>query len=89
MVKQIPDLLHIGQTTNADTKYLEIIGSMNFSFGGTLGAQFPTSNRIKRVRDDNEPYVPEIYLDVNKYDDEAVEKWVLEKIEETSQKSTN
>lgn len=81
MVKLIPNLLHMGEPTNADTAYIEVARMQSRYYGETFDFMVPAKKWNKRMRKDNEPYVPDIIYNSNIYDDQAVEKWVLEQAE--------
>ena len=69
VVRRVPGSVHLGQTTSADTVYLEA--------GSTL---LPSGNRLlmpmkvwrNRARGNNQPLVPDIALNVDMSDDVAV-----------------
>lgn len=82
MVKLIPNLLHLGEPTNADTSYIEVARMQSSYYGETFDFMVPAKKWNKRMRKDNEPYIPDIIYNGNIYDDQAVEKWVLEQVEQ-------
>lgn len=81
MVKLIPNLLHMGEPTNADTAYIEVARMQSRYYGETFDFMVPAKKWNKRIRKENEPYIPDIIYNSNIYDDQAVEKWVLEQAE--------
>lgn len=82
MVKLIPNFLHLGEPTNADTSYIEVARLQSSYYGETVNFAVPAKKWNKRMRKDNEPYNPDIIYNGNIYDDQAVEKWVLEQAEQ-------
>lgn len=80
MVKLIPNHLHLGEPTNADTSYTEVANLQSSYYGETLDFMVPAKKWSKRIRNDNEPYTPNIIYNGNIYDDHAVEQWALEQI---------
>lgn len=80
MVKLIPNHLHLGEPTNADTSYTEVAELQSSYYGETFNFMVPSKKWNKRMRKDNEHYIPDIIYDGNIYDDQAVERWVLEQI---------
>lgn len=80
MVKLIPKLLHLGEPTNADTAYIEVARMQSSYYGETFDFMVPAKKWNKRMRNDNQPYIPDIIYNGNIYDDQTFEKWVLEQI---------
>lgn len=76
-VMSVPGALHIGHTTNADTRYIDV-GTAVLPSGVKLWV--PLKVWVGRRRQDNVPYVPQVkYLqDLN--DTEALQAWVLQSI---------
>lgn len=76
-VMSVPGALHIGHTTNADTRYIDV-GSVTLPSG--LKMWTPLKVWVGRRRQDNVPYVPQItyHQDIN--DTEALQAWVLQSI---------
>lgn len=76
-VMSLPSALHVGSTTNADTRYMDV-GMAALPSGAKLW--IPLKVWIGRRRQDNVPYVPQItyHQDIN--DTEALQAWVLQSI---------
>jgi hypothetical protein len=76
-VMSLPGVLHVGSTTNADTRYMDV-GMAALPSGAKLW--IPLKVWIGRRRQDNVPYVPQItyHQDIN--DTEALQAWVLQSI---------
>lgn len=76
-VVSIPGALHVGNTTDADTRYMDV-GSAVLPSG--LKMWTPLKFWVDRRRQDNVPYVPQIkyHQDIN--DTEALQTWVLQSI---------
>ena len=73
-VLQVPGSIHIGQTTGADTVYIDV-GDAKLPSGNHL--EVPLKVWRNRVRGNNEPLVPDVRLDVDMADDAAVRRAVL------------
>lgn len=69
-VRQIPGMVHLGQTTSSDTVYLEMAGRVALPSGNHLA--MPIKVWRNRVRRDGEALVPDIPLNVDMNDDGAV-----------------
>lgn len=82
MLKLIPNLLHLGEPTDADTSYIEVARMQSSYYGETFDFMVPAKKWNKRMRNDNEPYIPDIIYNGNIYDDQAVEKWGLEQAQQ-------
>ena len=82
MVKLIPNHLHLGEPTNADTSYIEVAELESSYYGETFNFMVPSKKWNKRIRKDNEPYIPDIIYNGNIYDDQALELWVLAQAEQ-------
>lgn len=74
LVRSVPGALHLGQTTSADTVYMDI-GFAKLPSGNRLIV--PTKVWRNRVRGNNEVLTPDIPLRVNMKDDAAVRSSVL------------
>lgn len=74
LVRSVPGALHLGQTTSADTVYMDI-GFARLPSGNRLIV--PTKVWRNRVRGNNEVLTPDIPLRVNMKDEAAVRSAVL------------
>ena len=76
-VMSVPGALHVGSTTDADTRYMDI-GSAVLPSG--LKIWIPLKVWVGRRRQDNVPYIPQIkyHQDIN--DTKALQAWVLQSI---------
>jgi hypothetical protein len=75
VISLIPNAVHVGLETDADTAYMEIKPSIIAN--GVAELMHPIKvNRIQ-VRQNNEPYFPKHKFDGDIYDDRAVQNWVL------------
>lgn len=74
MVRSVPGSVHLGQTTSADTVYIEL-GKAKLPSGNLLF--LPLKMWRNRLRGDNEPWVPQVPLTVDMTDDAAVRNAVL------------
>lgn len=79
-LKQIPNVLHWGEPTNADTVYTEVASMWHDYYKDAYSFIVPVKQWTRRPRKDNEPYIPDSVFNGNIYDDAAVEQWVLEKL---------
>lgn len=70
----VPGALHVGSTTNADTRYIDV-GSVMLPSG--LKLWVPLKVWVGRRRQDNVPYVPQIKYHQDLDDTKAVQDWVL------------
>ncbi|ABX35696.1 hypothetical protein Daci_3058 [Delftia acidovorans SPH-1] len=73
-VMSVPGALHVGSTTNADTRYIDV-GSVMLPSG--LKLWVPLKVWVGRRRQDNVPYVPQIKYHQDLDDTKAVQDWVL------------
>jgi hypothetical protein len=80
LLKQIPQIQHWGEPTNADTVYTEVAEMWHDYYKEAYSFVVPVKQWTKRLRKDNEPYTPDILFNGNIYDDKSVEKWVQEKV---------
>lgn len=80
-LKQIPNVLHWGEPTSADTVYTEIADMWHNYHEDTYSFMVPVKQWNHRARKDNEPYIPDSVFNGNIYDDSSVEQWVLEKLD--------
>lgn len=69
LVRQVPHTVHIGQTTSADSVYIDT-GDVKLPSGNHL--VIPLKVWRNRLRDNNETLVPDVHLDVDMSDDAAV-----------------
>jgi hypothetical protein len=76
-LKQIPQIQHWGEPTNADTVYTEVVEMWHDYHKDAYSFMVPVKQWTNRPRKDNEPYSPDIVFNGNIYDDKAVERWVL------------
>lgn len=79
-LKFIPNLVHLGEPTDADTAYMEIAHMQSQLATETFHFSVPVKKWNKRLRNDNEPYIPDSIYTGNIYDDRAVEGWTFEQI---------
>ncbi len=87
-LKQIPNVLHWGEPTSADTVYTEVTDMWHDYHEDAYRFMVPVKQWNHRARKDNEPYIPDSVFNGNIYDDAAVEQWVLEKLDHLRE-STN
>lgn len=80
LIKQVPNKLHLGQPTDADTVYTQIASMWHEHMGEAYSFNVPVKKWSKRLRADSEPYIPDVIYEGNIYDDVAVEKWVFDQI---------
>lgn len=80
LLKQIPQIQHWGEPTNADTVYTEVAEMWHDYYKEAYSFVVPVKQWTRRLRKDNEPYTPDILFNGNIYDDKSVEKWVQEKV---------
>lgn len=74
IVRSVPGSVHLGQTTSADTVYIEL-GKAKLPSGNLLF--LPLKVWRNRLRGNNEPWVPQVPLTVDMTDDAAVRNAVL------------
>lgn len=82
LVKQYPDVLHLGQATDSDTAYTEIIELRKQSNSDRIYYRVPVKKWEKRLRDDNQPYIPDVIYKDDINDTKALRTWVLEQAAE-------
>jgi len=75
--KLVPNLLHLGEPTNADTVYTEIAQMQSKYLEETYNFSVPIKKWNKRLREDNQPYIPDIVYEGDMNDDAALQQWVL------------
>lgn len=80
LLKQIPQVQHWGEPTNADTVYTEVAEMRHDYYKEAYSFRVPVKQWTKRLRKNNEPYTPDILFNGNIYNDKSVEKWVQEKV---------
>lgn len=73
-----PDTVHLGRTTGADTRYMDV---GTYRIGPQLLVQSPRKVWLGRPRGNNEPHVPSRVFTGNIADDTAVRAWVLSAME--------
>jgi len=77
-VKAIPGVVHVGQTTDADTAYTTIAGMRETSFKENVFYMVPIVKHLDRRRQNNIPYTPDIAYEGDINDTAALEKRILE-----------
>lgn len=82
LLKLIPNLLHVGEPTNADTVYTEIAHMQSEYFKETFNFIVPVKKWNKRLREDNQPYIPDITYEGDMNNEEALKQWVLAQAEQ-------
>jgi hypothetical protein len=82
IVKLVPNLLHIGEPTNADTAYTQKADMQSKYLGETYNFSVPVKKWNKRLREDNQPYIPDVIYDGDMNDDAALQQWVLAQAEQ-------
>jgi len=80
MLKLIPDVVHLGQQTDADTAYEHIAYMWKEYLREGYSFMVPIMKISKRLRADNIAYLPDVIYDGDIYDDAAVEIWVKQQI---------
>ncbi len=76
LLKLIPGNVHLGQPTNADTAYIEVAAMKHVYFKETFDFQVPVKKWNKRMRADNQAYIPDVIYEGDIYNDKLVEGWV-------------
>jgi hypothetical protein len=71
----IPNAIHVGLETDADTAYMEIKPSIIAN--GVAELMHPIKVKRDQIRQNNQPYFPKYKFDGDIYDDKAVQNWVL------------
>ncbi|HEY0894539.1 MAG TPA: S41 family peptidase, partial [Cellvibrio sp.] len=82
MVKLVPNLLHLGEPTNADTAYTQIADMQSKYLEETYNFMVPVKKWNKRLRDDNNPYIPDVVYEGDMNDDATLQQWVLAQAEQ-------
>lgn len=82
MVKLVPNLLHLGEPTDADTAYTQIADMQSQYLNETYNFMVPVKKWNKRLRDDNKPYIPDVVYEGDMNDDDALQQWVLAQAEQ-------
>jgi hypothetical protein len=82
MVKLVPNLLHLGEPTNADTAYTQIADMQSKYLEETYNFIVPVKKWNKRLRDDNKPYIPDVAYEGDMNDDAALQQWVFAQAEQ-------
>lgn len=77
MVKLVPNALHLGEATNADTAYTQIAYMQSQYLKETYNFMVPVKQWNKRLRDDNQPYIPDVIYAGDINNDRALKQWVL------------
>ena len=76
-VKLIPNVLHVGEPTNADTFYKEVVSFNNKLKNTYVNLALPTKKWLKHMRDNNQPYIPDVIFEDN-INQKNIDDWVLE-----------
>ncbi len=79
LIKLIPNTLHVGEPTDADTVYTEIAYMQSNYAKETFNFIVPVKKWTKRIREDNKPYNPDILYQGDMSNDKALEQWTIEK----------
>jgi hypothetical protein len=82
MVKLVPNLLHLGEPTNADTAYTQIADMQSMYLEETYNFMVPVKKWNKRLRENNQPYIPDVIYEGDMNDDKTLEQWVLAQAEQ-------
>lgn len=82
MVKLIPNTLHLGEPTDADTAYTEVAHMQSKYLEETYNFMVPVKKWNKRLREDNQPYIPDIIYEGDMNDDAALQQWALAQAEQ-------
>jgi len=72
-----PGVIHLGRTTSADTRYLEVA---SYEVTDQLRVGVPRKAWFGRPRGNNEPYVPSRIYPGDIRDDAAVRDWTLSQL---------
>lgn len=80
MIKLIPGSVHLGQPTNADTVYTQVAPMWHEYQKEALSFFVPVKKYNKRLRVDNQAYVPDVIYEGDITNDQQVEAWVKEQI---------
>lgn len=78
-LKQVPELIHLGEPTNGDTIYTHIAETVSSYFREDYLFSVPIKAFTNRWRDDNQPHIPEVIYNGNIYTD-PLEGWVREQV---------
>lgn len=81
-IKLIPNTLHLGEPTDADTAYTEIAFMQSSYAKKTFNFLVPVKKWNKRLREDNQPYIPDVIYEGDMNDDAALQQWVLAQAEQ-------
>lgn len=79
-MKLIPNLLHLGEPTDADTVYTEVTEVQSSYYYETFNYLVPIKKWNRRFREDNQPYIPDVIYDGDMNDDQALQQWVEQQI---------
>jgi len=82
MVKLVPNLLHLGEPTNADTAYTTVAHMQSKYLEETYNFMVPVKKWNKRLREHNKPYVPDVAYEGDMNDDAALQQWVFAQADE-------
>jgi hypothetical protein len=69
-----PGVVHLGQATSADTRYLDLD---QYAIGDRMGVTIPRKAWFGRLRGNNQPYVPTHVYRGDLGNDEQVRDWAL------------
>lgn len=81
-IKLLPNALHLGEPTDADTAYTEIAFMQSLYAKETFNFLVPVKKWNKRLREDNQPYIPNVLYEGDMNDDAALQQWVLAQAEQ-------
>lgn len=82
LTRLLPNTLHLGEPTNADTVYTEIAYMQSGYLKETFNFIVPVKKWNKRLRKDNQPYVPDVIYEGDINNDPAFQSWVLVQIQQ-------
>lgn len=80
MIKLIPGSVHLGQPTNADTVYTQVAPMWHEYQKEALSFFVPVKKYNKRLRVDNQAYVPDVIYEGDITKDQQLETWVKQQI---------
>ena len=78
-LKQVPELIHLGEPTNGDTIYTQVAQTISSYLHEDYLFSVPIKAYAKRLREDNQAYIPDVIYNGNIYKD-SLEDWVLEQV---------
>ncbi|WP_323814236.1 S41 family peptidase [Cellvibrio sp. NN19] len=77
LIKLLPNTLHLGEPTEADTAYTEIAFMQSEYAREKFNFLVPVKKWNKRMRKDNQPYTPDVTYEGDMSDDKALQQWAL------------